>query len=122
MIYSSNAVKNCKSPTKYLIAKYSFWTVQNVEEGEEVPQLDPKVGTNKQYPNFAKSVGVRFTQETGRYTVAEMNIKAGETIAVEEPIVKCVMGEKRGVYCLQCLKRWVEDVNVPTKRNNFNRI
>ncbi|CAG0920567.1 unnamed protein product [Notodromas monacha] len=72
------------------------------EDDEERPELTK--GCNPKFPSFAKSMVIKYTSDNGRYTVAGGPIHPGETLAIEDPIVTCIMAEKRGIYCSYCLK------------------
>ena len=73
----------------------------NFESNElEVPKLE---NVNPLYPAFSDAVEVLTDFDQGRHVVARRDIKAGELIAVEEPICSILCPEKLSNIKNQCL-------------------
>lgn len=72
---------------------------------ERVFQLSKSA--HERLPFIAKCLGICENKEFGRYIVTNQNLRAGEVIAVEEPLFKCVNLSAMDFYkyqrCFNCL-------------------
>ena len=76
-----------------------------MEERTE-PRL-PKLsqGSNKKQRNLSSLVKVEFSEGVGRHVVAAKQVKAGDTIAVENPVACVLYTEQQGINCDFCLAK-----------------
>ena len=84
--------------------------------------LPPKVSCpNKVFPQLSTSLNIAYKEELGRHIVATRNIRAGETVAVEDPEISFLNFDERGStkygsVCTNCLMRNVDCL--PSPLNN----
>ncbi len=67
----------------------------------DLPKLPDK---NKKYPALSNAVCFKYEPGRGRYAIAQRNIKVGEFICVESPIVSHPLPEYLGANCGHCFK------------------
>lgn len=67
----------------------------------ELPKLPDK---NKKYPAISNAITFKYEPGRGRYAVATRDIKVGEFVCVEEPIVSHPLPEYLGSNCAHCFK------------------
>jgi len=67
----------------------------------ELPKLPDK---NKKYPAMSNAVMFKYQPGRGRFAIAQRNIKVGEFICVEKPIVSHPLPEYLGSNCSHCFK------------------
>lgn len=73
-----------------------------------MPKLS--AGENETLHNASSKLEIRSTAECGNFAVANDEIKAGETITVEEPIAACLLPKYFGSHCLHCLRRYINQM------------
>ena len=67
----------------------------------DLPKLTDK---NKKYPALSNAVCFKYEKGRGRYAIAQRDIKVGEFICVESPIVSHPLPEYLGSNCYHCFK------------------
>jgi len=74
-----------------------------VVEDEQVP-AQPKLtkGSSKKTPDLSNLVKVEHNESVGRHVVAGKHIKAGDTLAIEEPFAAVLYPDKLGSNCTNC--------------------
>ncbi|KAI5699330.1 hypothetical protein M8J75_001218 [Diaphorina citri] len=56
-------------------------------------------------PKISCSLEIQQSDLAGRFMTAKENISSGETLVIEEPYASCLLPEKLGTNCQNCLKR-----------------
>ena len=88
---------------------------ENIPVEERPEPRPPKLsqGTNKKLRNLSSLVKVEYREGVGRHVVAAKQVKAGDTIAVENPVAAVLYTEKQGTNCDLCLAKLRSAVPCP---------
>lgn len=62
-------------------------------------------GGNPNLQGASDHIDLTNSVETGNYIKAKTNIKAGDVLLVESPIVSCLLDKFFGTHCLHCKQR-----------------
>jgi len=77
---------------------------EDIEIVEDQVPAKPKLtkGSSKKMPDLSNLVKVEHNEAVGRHVVAGKAIKAGDTLAVEEPFAAVLYDDKLGSNCTNC--------------------
>jgi len=76
-----------------------------IEEDDTPPQPKLTKGCNKKMPDMSSLVKVEHDNKVGRHVVAGKAIKAGDTLAIEEPFAAVLYPDKLGSNCDNCFAK-----------------
>ncbi|XP_026680238.1 SET and MYND domain-containing protein 4-like [Diaphorina citri] len=82
-------------------------TPEQIIEGTDLYFQDGKP------PKISCSLEIQQSDLAGRFMTAKENISSGETLVIEEPYASCLLPEKLGTNCQNCLKRPLMTFHVP---------
>ena len=85
-----------------------------VEERTEARPPKLSQGSNKKLRSLSSLVKVECRDGVGRHVVAAKQVKAGDTIAVENPVAAVLYSDKQGTNCDLCLAKLRSAVPSPT--------
>lgn len=68
-----------------------------------MPELSS--GENPQLESASNHVELTTSDEVGNYVKAKTNIKTGDVLLVEKPIVSSLLDKFFGTHCLHCKQR-----------------
>lgn len=87
----------------------SVKSIENTKPAKQVNQTksEPSLlsGPLKDFPNASKALKLVSTDESGRYFVANQDIKPAQTLVVEQPYAACLLPDKFGTHCHHCFVR-----------------
>lgn len=69
--------------------------------------LEPKLssGENSTLSSASCLVDLRKSEKSGNFVVAKDNIRAGDVLLVEKPVVSNLLTKFYGTHCLHCFNR-----------------
>lgn len=76
---------------------------QDDQRGKEPDLLE---GPQKEFPSASKVLKLASSERSGRYFVANQDIKPAQTLVVEKPYAACLLPNKFGTHCHHCFVRW----------------
>lgn len=62
-------------------------------------------GVNPQLSSASNQIELTSSDGAGNYVTAKTNIKTGDVLLVEKPIVSCLLDKFFGTHCLHCKQR-----------------
>ena len=77
---------------------------ENIELDDTSAPAVPKLtgGANKKMRNLSHQVKVQYKEGVGRHVIANKPVKAGDTVAVENPFASVLYPDKLGTHCDLC--------------------
>lgn len=75
------------------------------QDNEKRREPDLLEGPQKDFPSASRALKLITGEGSGRYFVANQDIKPAETLVAEEPYAACLLPNKFGTHCHHCFVR-----------------
>ena len=76
------------------------------QAGQKVKRPELLNGPQNEFPRASKALKLASNEQTGRYFVANQDIKPAQTLVIEKPYAACLLPNKFGTHCHHCFVRW----------------